>query len=147
MKRLGILLLAGLILAGTLSLVGCSESGSGEAFLGGIPENMMVCAVCDASGVCKYCDGTGRKSNGRQCTFCDGSKVCSSCEGEGYRRLVYVNGKEYVECMSCHGNITCSACRGSGKSGQTLMGKKIDCSLCDGSGKCGSCKGKGYTIY
>lgn len=106
------------------------------------------CSSCKTTGYCKYCDGTGRKSNGRMCTNCDGSGACSRCGGVGLRKLLLINGREYVVCGSCLGSTLCSLCDGSGRSaGGTILGSSYGttCYLCKGRGSCQTCKGKGYT--
>ena len=105
----------------------------------------MTCSTCKGTGNCKQCDGTGRRSNGRMCTTCNGTGECSTCEGLGERKLILVNGKEYVVCGSCHGSTICKFCDGTGKSGYYGSLGQLSCYSCKGKGICGICGGKGYT--
>lgn len=101
----------------------------------------MTCASCKGTGTCKKCGGTGRQRNGRMCPSCDGTGDCSVCEGLGERKLLLIDGKEYVECGACHGDTKCTSCDGTGKSSS----EKFPCFRCGGSGVCDVCRGKGYT--
>ena len=75
----------------------------------------ISCSTCKGSGDCHWCSGSGRRSNGRQCTSCQGSGKCHMCNGAGSRKLVMVNGREYVECPACHGTgSNCWICHGRG---------------------------------
>lgn len=107
----------------------------------------IECSGCKGSGVCSMCDGTGRKSTGRMCTHCDGTGECPRCEGKGERKLILVNGKEYVVCPSCHGSTVCSFCDGTGKGDYYRTFGQLSCYGCKGSGVCNTCRGKGYTNY
>lgn len=108
----------------------------------------IMCSLCHGTGVCKHCNGSGRKSNGRMCTSCHGSGDCSSCEGLGECELIMAGGKEYVVCRSCHGSMICQYCNGSGYSDYSsgILGR-LTCGFCNGKGICSSCHGKGYTKW
>lgn len=103
------------------------------------------CFYCKGSGTCNQCNGSGRKSNGRMCTYCDGTGDCPRCEGLGERKLIMVNGKEYVVCAFCHGSTICASCDGSGNGYYYRTFGMTSCYSCKGSGICNACRGKGYT--
>lgn len=63
------------------------------------------CSVCQGTGVCERCDGTGLVD----CMRCGGTGntpegVCPDCNGAGR-----------CECEQCHGTKKCPACGGTGK--------------------------------
>lgn len=107
----------------------------------------IECNTCKGSGACKSCGGTGRSSTGRMCTLCDGTGNCPHCGGVGQRKLLLIDGVEYVVCRGCLGSGICSSCDGKKYTGGGGYLGALTCYSCKGSGVCGSCKGKGYTRY
>lgn len=43
----------------------------------------IECNVCDASGDCQKCSGTGKITSGAECSVCNGSGDCWFCNGAG----------------------------------------------------------------
>ncbi len=41
------------------------------------------CEVCNGTGDCWWCDGTGEDDNGDECLDCDNTKICDTCNGTG----------------------------------------------------------------
>lgn len=112
--------------------------------------NYIACTICKSSGICHWCDGSGRRANGRQCTSCHGSGKCSNCNGTGAKELIMVNGREYVRCSSCSGSGVCSSCGGTGRGDSiSFSGSayQTNCFTCNGSGTCRFCNGRGYTHF
>lgn len=44
-------------------------------------QGRIECCMCDGTGVCAKCEGTG-------CIYCNGSGVCLNCEGKGYTQQI-----------------------------------------------------------
>ncbi|MBQ7057784.1 MAG: hypothetical protein IJM83_00575 [Firmicutes bacterium] len=106
------------------------------------------CSVCQGTGVCTRCDGTGRE----HCYRCDGSGVmpCPSCDGAGYEDCECEGGL----CDACDGSglnedgDPCPTCEGSGQC-QICGGTSVrDCPHCDGTGMvtCEDCDGEGTVV-
>lgn len=73
---------------------GTSSSSSSSSSGGKQVERHDKCTVCDGKGVCKTCNGTGKRVYGgkeQRCAACDGHTKCKSCDGRGYKiRYEYV---------------------------------------------------------
>lgn len=51
-----------------------------------MPGKEIYCPMCNGSGDCQACDGTGLhegKVGDRPCELCSGSAVCDCCNGSG----------------------------------------------------------------
>ncbi len=69
---------------------GSAANNSGELVT---VEKHIPCRLCDGTGVCKICKGTGKGVYGgkvSRCGACDGHPKCSSCKGTGYK-ITYEN--------------------------------------------------------
>ncbi|MBO4888406.1 MAG: hypothetical protein J5589_08865 [Firmicutes bacterium] len=106
------------------------------------------CSVCQGTGVCDRCDGTGRE----RCYMCDGSGYmpCPSCDGAGYEDCECDGGR----CDACGGTCVnedgdpCPTCDGTGQC-QICGGTSIrDCPHCNGTGMviCEDCDGEGTVL-
>jgi len=91
------------------------------------------CSLCDTTGKCRYCDGSGYKN----CSRCDGSGVCDACDGQHIKTIA---GRRQTcrycddgSCSSCdNGKKECNFCQKSGK-----------CKYCNGTAECKNCDGTG----
>ena len=76
----------------------------------------LECIICNGSGNCRGCKGTGRTSSGRDCYTCKGSTVCHNCRGITQKTC---NFGAFIKCTQCKGEkITrtyhiCSNCNGA----------------------------------
>lgn len=89
------------------------------------------CSVCQGSGICTRCDGSGTMiceecdSGYETCSKCggegyagfdeNGPKVCDQCGGNGYLAHGNCSGTGFVSCPGCHGSGNCEACNGTGR--------------------------------
>ena len=46
---------------------------------------MEVCPNCEGSGKCKWCEGTGKTSDGENCKKCYSDGKCADKSPSGYR--------------------------------------------------------------
>ena len=90
------------------------------------------CSVCQGTGVCERCDGTGVV----ECIRCGGTgqleRTCWKCNGT----KVDENGNTCAECggVGSHGTDTCEDCHGAGQ---------CECEQCHGTKQCPACGGTG----
>lgn len=50
------------------------------------PDDGFRCELCNGSGVCTSCHGTGVDSSKAQCSWCDGTGSCPVCGGMGHTK-------------------------------------------------------------
>lgn len=64
------------------------NSSSSESDNTKLSERHEKCGVCDGTGVCTYCKGTGkgvRLGMDSTCGACEGHPKCTACKGRGYK--------------------------------------------------------------
>ncbi len=80
-------------------------------------KEIVRCVMCNGSGNCRFCNGSGKKQ-------------CGGCYGSGKVPGV-VKDQDGKATMA---SVDHELCRGTGK---------LDCDNCNGSGKCNTCNGAG----
>ena len=74
------------VVPNTNSSKSSSNSSNDRGFVA--EEKHIKCTVCNGTGVCKHCNGTGRGTKlgtDVKCSACDGHPKCKSCDGKGYK--------------------------------------------------------------
>jgi hypothetical protein len=91
----------GALLLGLLLLAGCTKT-----------ENKNPRFIEDA---CVVCSPYGHEKDAGKCFNCRGDGICKFCDGRG-KRLLGTKDKFYEDvCAFCQGNGKCHYCTGSGK--------------------------------
>lgn len=81
----------------------------------------------DLKGDCQQCSGKGSK--GRRCYVCNGSGRCASCKGTGQLvKMGFDRSNGTKTCHKCNGDGICNKCRGEGSFNEK-------CLICSGTGK------------
>ena len=104
-------------------------------------EPAVPCRMCNASGTCAFCAGTGTIES-RQCSACSGGGRCHRCGGNGsWKRSTLRRPRSVVtgaaRCTDCGGNGICTACDGT-----HFYASGDPCNYCE-AGECATCQGDG----
>lgn len=105
------------------------------------------CTICNASGKCSVCYGTGVGSFNYPCYMCTMNRgKCSTCYGTGQFVVstgYYLNNNSSGSYSGgASGSYSNGSSAGSGSSNGSSVYTK--CTSCNGTGRCSSCNGRGY---
>lgn len=158
-----------LILIYVLFVTGCiSRSGGNYPAGGGASNNIVVCPMCNGTGIFEFMPGDIMAPR-YQCSGCNGSgRVDANTASQILKSKADVdrmfNGgsqgshgnrnssrSDERECWNCYGSGKCTMCAGRGErryeGNYGMPGGIMDCSTCNGTGRCNVCHGRGTLRY